>query len=461
MGPRPRLLLVPLVAALCWSGCTCEQQAPKRAGHPAPGKTRIVEAAFPEGDAGGSTMVHSDLSVPPRDGDLGWWPGLALDASGRPYLSYTDAYNGELHYAVWDGDHFAVTRVDTYGAVGKYTAIAVGPRGRPSIVYYNQDKQRLLYATFAGPGKVDPKDPRTPWQGAKGWMFEMIDNGPEIGMADHLVADPDGTLHAFYYASNQQLVEAVRPPTAAGVHATWTHRVVDPKAGGSHSIVLGYARAKDGTRYLSYANWDVFNSDLRLATRKHGADKWKVDKITGKDNAGWKSGVFLDDAGKPVIIYLALLKRQLRMARPGKDPGSWEITPLVDDANTMAVVRAKDGKVILAYEYLPHEGLEGATVRYLVRDDAHGDLTKGWKRYDVAGAAMSSYLVLAPGADGHPVMAWYDGTIRGVRLHDTGSLPTTQAPASAGAAPAKAADGAPKKPTAPSGRRARRAPGRR
>lgn len=455
MAPRPRLGLVVLLTALTWSGCTCEKPAPKRAGHPAPGKTRIVEAAFPQGDAAGSTMVNSDLSVPPRQGDLGWWPGLAVDASGRPYLSYTDAYNGELHYAVWDGTHFVVVKVDSYGAVGKYTAMTLGPDGRPDIVYYNQDKERLLYATFVGKDKVDPKDRRTPWAAAPGWMFEMVDEGTEIGMADKLVSDADGTLHAFYYDNHQHLAEAIRPPTAVGVHADWEHRVVDPKAGGSHSIVLGYARAKDGTRYLSYANWDVFNSELRLATLAPGAKKWKVDQITGKDNAGWKSGLVLDDHDRPAIVFLALLKRQLRIAVPGKTAGTWKISPLVDDANTMQLVKTRNGELVLAYEYLPHESLAGATVRYLVRKDAHGDLTQGWERYDVTGSEMSSYLVLATGADGHPVLAWYDGSIRGVRLHDTEPLPSTPAPATAGVpAPAKKKTAA----KAPSRRGARRAP---
>lgn len=423
------LLLAPGLAA-----CQCETPAPTWPGQDAEGTTRVVEAAQPEGGAVG-TVATSDLTVPPREGDLGWWVSLALDSKDRPHLAYTDAYEGELHYAEWSGGAFRVVRVDVTGAVGKYTAIAVGPDDRPHILYYNQDNRRLLYATYVGKDKVDPEDRRTPYAAAPGWMFEVVDEGLEIGMASRLEADPDGSLHAFYYTPDERLIHAARPPTKAGVHANWHREVVDPKAGGSHSIVLGYARGADGTRHLSYSNFNVVDSELRYARLAPGAKKWELTSITKEDNAGWKSGIALDDAGRPVIAYLALQTRQLRLARPGETSGSWHIEPLVGNANGMAFHRAPGGSLVLAYEHLPGEGLAGATVRYLSRPDMKGELNKGWSRHDLVGSAVSSYLALALTSKGLPVIAWYDGGIRGVRLWTSMTLPEPPAKPEAPAAP--------------------------
>ncbi len=378
----------------------------------------LVEAAAPTGGVR-ATASTSDLSVPPREGDIGWWPDIAVGPQGIPHLSYTDAFNGEVHYAEWTGEGWDITPVDTYGAVGKYTAIAVDRAGRPHVLYYNQDERRLRYAVRVGAAYYDPKDRRRPYKSRKDWLYEIVDEGPEVGMAARLLVAPDGTVHAVYYRHDEKLMHAVRPPTAPGQHVRWRLRTVDAKAGGSHSIVLGFLLAEDGTLHLSYAHWTVFDSELRYGRLPPGADAWITEPVTREHSAGWKSDLVLVD-GRPFIVYLALEKRRLMGALRG--PDGWRRFPLVDAANTMHLERLSGGGLVVAYEHLPGVGLENARLQLLTRPDADGDLARGWTLETVDGGEMSTYLSLAHAGD-TPMVVYYDGNVRGVKLWSKAPLP--------------------------------------
>ena len=420
--PRPTSTVG--LALLLVAGCRCDEPPPEWPVRSAGGTVRVVEAAAPSGGLA-ATAATSDLSVPPREGDIGWWPDLALDASARPHLSYTDAFNGEVHYAEWTGEGFAITRVDTYGAVGKYTAIALDAEGRPHLVYYNQDERRLRYAVRVGAQHYDPKDRRRPYKGLKDWLYEIVDEGPEVGMAARLLVAPDGSVHLVYYRADETLMHAMRPPTAPGVHARWRLRKIDTKAGGSHSIVLGFVRADDGTLHLSYAHWTVFDSELRYATLAPGAEAWHTEAVTKEYSAGWKSDLVLLGDGRPFIVYLALEKRRLYGAVKTKE--GWRRFPLVGAANTMHLEATDRCALIVAYEHLPGVGLENARLQLLTRPDCDGDLSRGWTVETVEGGEMSSYLSLDVAGE-TPMVALYDGGIRGVKLWSKEPLPPPQAP---------------------------------
>lgn len=411
-----RSLSCALLAALLFTGCSCEEPLPAFPTARRQVELTVVESAAP---GGGSTFTAatSDLTVPPREGDLGWWVSLVVDTKGRPHVAYTDAFNGELHYAVRDEGRWKITAVDTYGAVGKYSALAVDADDRPHIVYYNQDKKRLHYATLVGPGHLDPKDRRRPFRASPHWLFEVVDDGPEIGLAARLFVDPDGTLHAFYYSADERFLHSWREAAELGEHVRWKRRVIDAKAGGSHSIAFGYARAEDGTRHVSYAHWDMFDSELRYARLAPAAHEWQTESVLRKKSSGWKSGLFLNDEEEPVIVFLALMTRRLRLAQ--KTDGEWKFRSLLEDANTMDLHRGPNGRIVLAYEYLPEAGFSAAVLHYLSRPDARGDLRERWTRIDTGNEAdllMSSYLSLFVGPGDRASIAFYDGGIRGVKV---------------------------------------------
>ena len=75
---------------------------------------------------------------------------LLLDRAGNPHISYYDATNGNLKYAVKDGSQWTNITVDSTGNVGYSTSIALDGNENPSISYYDGGNKRLKFATKTG-----------------------------------------------------------------------------------------------------------------------------------------------------------------------------------------------------------------------------------------------------------------------------------------------------------------------
>lgn len=86
------------------------------------------------------------------DGDVGRYPAIAIDASGKRHVSYYDATNGDLKYMYCPGNCTTAGNwsrpdtVDTSGVVGLFTEIAVDGLGKPHISYIDSTHKSLKYA---------------------------------------------------------------------------------------------------------------------------------------------------------------------------------------------------------------------------------------------------------------------------------------------------------------------------
>jgi hypothetical protein len=77
---------------------------------------------------------------------VGYDSSIAVDASGRPHISYYDASNIDLKYATFNGSSWDIETVDSTGDVGRYTSIALDANEKPHICYLDFANHHLKYA---------------------------------------------------------------------------------------------------------------------------------------------------------------------------------------------------------------------------------------------------------------------------------------------------------------------------
>ncbi|MGC8960063.1 MAG: hypothetical protein ACP5OO_09810 [Chloroflexia bacterium] len=137
------LLLASPLAALAQGPGGGHVPSPERlpGGEP---RERLLGAHETESTAPDALLWH--IETVDSTGNVGTFTSLALDAEGRPHVSYHDETNGDLKYAHFDGAAWQIETVDSAGDVGLHTSLALDAAGLPHITYYDSTNGDLKYA---------------------------------------------------------------------------------------------------------------------------------------------------------------------------------------------------------------------------------------------------------------------------------------------------------------------------
>ena len=126
-----------------------------------------------------------------------------VDAAGGVHISYCfelfDSSCDDLKYAYYDGFSWQIENIDTAGAVGLNSSIAVDAIGRPHISYIDSTNSALKYAHFTG----------------SVWQLETVDSPVYAhDAATSLALDVAGHPHIAYIASGEYVKQAYYDGTA-------------------------------------------------------------------------------------------------------------------------------------------------------------------------------------------------------------------------------------------------------
>jgi hypothetical protein len=174
-------------------------------------------------------------------GGVGLYSSIATDSLGRLHLSYYDAANRRLKYALGapDGSSWTVQTVDSNPKVGLFTSIAVDSSNRPHIAYFDDYLDRTRYAFWNG-----------------GWFHEYVDTSSAVGLYNTIAIDALGNPHVSYFdASNRHLKYAVRQ------NGTWSNQIVD--SSGEVGMYASIALKGGVSPAISY--YDATSGDLKYA----------------------------------------------------------------------------------------------------------------------------------------------------------------------------------------------------
>ena len=244
-------------------------------------------------------------------GNVGEYTSLALNTSGQPVVSYSDATNDDLKLATCTANcasaspTWQIVTIDSGGDVGLYTSLALNTSGQPVVSYLDRTNSALKLATCtANCASASPT-----------WQIVTVDSGGVVGQDSSLALNASGQPVVSYYdATNSDLKLATCTANCATASPTWQIVTVDSvgAVGQNTSLALNAS----GQPLVSY--YDDTNLDLKLATCTAScataSPTWQIVTVDGGGFVGGDSSLALNASGQPAVSYWDRTNSALKLA---------------------------------------------------------------------------------------------------------------------------------------------------
>lgn len=259
----------------------------------------------------------------------GYEPSMAIDSQNRVGIAYTNANQGDLKYAFFDGQSWTVQTVDSRGSTGHYPSLVFSRSNGPIISYFDKTKGDLRLASTS----------------TTGWVLGTVDAGSigtkDVGRHSQVLLDPSrptASKIAIFYedTGGGRYLYAVMGNLNGGVQQNgYTIFTVSaaPKLGGYTSLAFDssnrpamswYDSAISGLRYAS-SSGDTF-SGINFS-----ASTVQTKKL------GYYSNLYFDNSGKPNIFYFN--RNTLQAIRAVRTGSVWAFTILGSGGREIHVTR--------------------------------------------------------------------------------------------------------------------------
>lgn len=414
-----------------------------------------------------SPEIHA-LAVPPAPipgqtvRGRGWYPDLERDSTGRLHLVYTDADQGDVVYRTAAPGTIAFgpeQPVETAGAVGAYTRLAIAPGDAPVVSYYNQDRHQLRlahrpadYPAMQKAGvEVDTRpassmstEPvyaglpprRVPTAGmGPGWFGEDIAFGDNAGKAQSIVVDKKGYVHVVSYAGRESFRYTGRaedgPAFGLAAMDRFGTAVLDERAGGSPNMRTDLVLLDDGTLMATYCAWNFVESALKATVRLPGKNAFTAPVELSHAHKlvdGWHSSIVPTADGKVDVYSVASGVGQLLRGRVDpKNPTTIETPTAVMPRPKATVVRTHgtDVWVLTRATGLANLGEPSGVWLYKFKGGDPAAMTRWLLERD---NTDDPWIDLELTADGKPVATWFSGQLKTLRVYAPGLSGTPVVP---------------------------------
>lgn len=291
----------------------------------------------------GGAWQHVDLD----DGNQAGYPSLAIDAGGRPFISYLRGYPLNL-LVVTHQTSGGVWETEVVGSANSGGSLALVGGNAPRVAYVAGGQ--IVYA----------------FRDAGGWHSEPV----AAGLYPSLALASDGSPR-ISFSSGQTLFYAYRD--AGG----WHSEAASAYGGGATSLALDLANRPH--IFYGFLNRPL---DGQLRYTRQDASGWHDELIETVYRAVGSLDLALTPAGQPLMAFSDLVLNDLLLASPASAPGcSATPTPLPPNtdpppaaaqierqvAHCMddAYVRTDTGELLLSAPYVRSGARQGGQVPYM------------------------------------------------------------------------------------------------
>jgi hypothetical protein len=309
-----------------------------------------------------------------RSAKAGLGSSLALDAAGRPVISYSA---DGLWLADFDAGQWGLAMLDPLGATA--TSLSLDAGGQRRIAYL------AYYTRYHGP---EPVELRLGQADAGQWQSQVIDRPSEPDIA--LAVDGQGRPGIAYTYHNRLLY-------ASPSGSVWRSDLVDPSVAGGASLAI----LANGAPHISYVR-----DGLRYATRD--AAGWHTEIVHAYSAWEGQSALAIDGTGQPHIgCYLRPYNQPGQLFYAVRSASGWQVEAVdggagQDVGRFVSLALDAAGRPHLSY----YDAASGA-LKYAWRDAA------GWHVQTVdgdQGTDVGQYTALVLAEAGRPIISYYDVT---------------------------------------------------
>lgn len=339
---------------------------------------------------------------------VGSYNDIAILPDGRAAISYYDATNGNLKYArcanaACTGTPFITTVDASANDVGQYSAIAIGTDGFPVISYYDNTLDDLKVAKC---GNVDCNSGNT---------LSTVDSAGNVGQLSAIAIGADGNpviayylfTGPFFYDGDHKVARCANPACSGASTIT----VFDPLGAASVSSQIGIVVPPDALPIIAYQGSVGSGSTLWAAKCANAACTGTPTRTIVHSDPGQAIGTYaaiaVNAANRPAIAYAAS-GGQLALARCLNAACSTSAYDVVanSDASYMDIAIGPDGIPVISQQNPNSDDL--VVTRCLGSDCAQAGSEPFVSQFAVDGNG-AAYTSIAIGNDGLPVIAFEAG----------------------------------------------------